>query len=47
MVDNEWISPETLAVLKRQMYISESTWHKIIAADPEGWREMLTEVPNG
>jgi hypothetical protein len=37
----KWISPEMLATLKRQTYMSDSTWQKIIASDPEGWSEML------
>ena len=41
--DNIYISPELLEVLKINTTMSESTWRKIIAADPDGWREMLEE----
>lgn len=36
-----WFSPSLLEILKIQMNMSDSTWQKLIAADPEGWREML------
>lgn len=33
--------------LKCRMHMSDSTWAKIIAADPEGWRELLDpSTPN-
>lgn len=36
-----WFSQELLGILKIQMHMSDSTWQKLIASDPEGWREML------
>jgi len=36
-----YFSEEFLEVLKKNMQMSPSTWEKVIAADPTGWREML------
>lgn len=38
-----YFSPAFLDVLKRNTYMSDSTWAKVIAADPTGWRQMLQE----
>lgn len=35
-------SPEFLAVLKENLTMSPETWRKVIAADPTGWRGMLS-----
>jgi hypothetical protein len=38
-----YFSQQVLALLKKNMQMSESTWRKIIAADPTGWRALLED----
>lgn len=40
-----WFSPETLEILRLNTHMSESTWAKVIAADPSGWRALLQASP--
>lgn len=38
-----YFTPEALAVIRANLYMSPETWAKVIAADPAGWRRMLEE----
>lgn len=44
--DVMYCSPELLKVLKANTIMRDSTWEKLIAADPQGWEEILGDDPN-
>lgn len=38
-----YYSPEMIAILRMNTYMSPATWQKLITADPTGWRGFFQD----